>query len=222
MLTEMQAKTYYKIIGNNFGHFNYKIGLNSLSDNNEEFNQYPEYGPGGLYFCDIKHIFEYLDYGDKVCTVEVPEDAQVVQVGNTFKADKIIITNIYSETHIIQLLLERGADIHAGNDYALRWASKNGHIEIVRVLLGNGANVHAKDNYALKWASVQNHPDVVRLLLENGADVHADDNAALRWSSKVGHVDIVRILLEYGAANDSNAIKWASIFGHDEVVGLLI
>ena len=36
---------------------------------------------------------------------------------------------------------------------ALRWASRYGHAEIVRVLLEHGANVHADDDYALRWAS---------------------------------------------------------------------
>ena len=28
----------------------------------------------------------------------------------------------------------KGADVHANNDHALRWASQNGHLEIVKLL----------------------------------------------------------------------------------------
>ena len=33
-----------------------------------------------------------------------------------------------------KLYLKNGADIHAMNDYALRWASNNGHLEVVAYL----------------------------------------------------------------------------------------
>ena len=33
------------------------------------------------------------------------------------------------------LALKNGADIHTDNDYALRWASKNGHLEVVKYLV---------------------------------------------------------------------------------------
>lgn len=50
------------------------------------------------------------------------------------------------------MFLDRGADIHADNDLALIWASQNGHAETVRLLLNRGANVDANDNMALKLA----------------------------------------------------------------------
>ena len=179
----MQNTTYYKIIGNNFGKFNYKFGLNTLT---ETFNPSKECGPGGLYFCDIQHIFEFLEYGDKVCTIELPEDedAQVVQVENKYKADKIIIKtikNLYDE-NMFKYLLEKGANVHAGDDYALRWASERGHTNVVKLLLEHGADVHADNNGALRCASAMGHIDVVRLLLEYGANVHADDDYSLRWA----------------------------------------
>ena len=46
----------------------------------------------------------------------------------------------------VKLALERGADVHADNDGALRWASKNGHKDVVELLLKNGADIHAYDD----------------------------------------------------------------------------
>ena len=47
------------------------------------------------------------------------------------------------------LLLDRGADVAAYDNRALRWASENGHLEIVRLLLDRGADVAAVDGRTL-------------------------------------------------------------------------
>ena len=65
------------------------------------------------------------------------------------------------------MLLKAGADVHAGDDEALRWASRNGHVEMVKVLLKAGADVHAGDDYALCWASRNGHVEVVKVLEEH-------------------------------------------------------
>ena len=49
----------------------------------------------------------------------------------------------------VKLLLNDGADVHAGNDYAIRLSAKNGYYQVVKLLLENGANVHAQHDYAL-------------------------------------------------------------------------
>ena len=97
----------------------------------------------------------------------------------------------------VKLALERGADIHADEDYALQYASQNGHKDVVELLLKNGADVHVNDDFALLLASYYNHKDVVELLLKNGADVHADDDHALRSASNNGHKDVVELLKKY-------------------------
>ena len=99
----------------------------------------------------------------------------------------------------VKWLLNNGYDVHAENDYALHWASSNGHLEVVKELLDAGADVHAKDDWALQYASQRGHLEVVKVLLEAGADVHAEINLALRWASDEGHLEVVKLLLEAGA-----------------------
>jgi ankyrin repeat protein len=51
-------------------------------------------------------------------------------------------------TEIVQLLLEKGADVNAKNKYgrtALIYATERGYTEIVQLLLEKGADVNAKD-----------------------------------------------------------------------------
>jgi hypothetical protein len=125
---------------------------------------------------------------------------------------------------LIKDALDTGADVHAWNDWALRWASAKGHVEVVKVLLDAGANVHARDDEALQWASYNGHVEVVKVLLEAGADVNAEDDEALRWASENGHVEVVKVLLDAGAnvhAWDDRALRWASAKGHVEVIKLL-
>ena len=43
----------------------------------------------------------------------------------------------------MKLLLDYGADVHADNDLALRWATKDGHLDVVKLLLDSGADIHA-------------------------------------------------------------------------------
>lgn len=41
----------------------------------------------------------------------------------------------------LKLLIEAGANIHAENNQAIRWESKEGYLEIVKLLLDAGANL---------------------------------------------------------------------------------
>ena len=43
----------------------------------------------------------------------------------------------------VEVLLAHGADVHAGNDAALRFASQFGHAAVVEVLLAHGADEEA-------------------------------------------------------------------------------
>src|SRR5438045_5574434 len=128
---------YFKIIGNNNGNYPYRVGLNTLKHNGETFDTTEKCTPGGLYYCEAKYILEYLEYGDKLCRVTIPENAQGVKVDNKFKADRIIIEEILplSNVNTWIYLVEHGAEIHTGHDRALRWAARNGHLEVVKYLV---------------------------------------------------------------------------------------
>lgn len=56
--------------------------------------------------------------------------------------------------------------MHVYNDYPLRY----GHKDVVELLLNHGADVHACNDQALRWAAENGHTQTVSLLLEHGAD----------------------------------------------------
>jgi len=56
----------------------------------------------------------------------------------------------------------------------------------VSLLLDRGANIHAEDDEAIRNASRAGHPRMVSLLLNRGADPRAVDDHALRTAAEVG------------------------------------
>ncbi|KAJ7145199.1 hypothetical protein C8R43DRAFT_1197445 [Mycena crocata] len=131
----------------------------------------------------------------------------------------------YNHIRIVELLLKRGADIHAGDDDALQRAAGAGNLEVVNLLLEKGADIHAGDDAALQAATESSKLEVMQLLLEKGADIHARDDAVLRTAAHWGELDTVRFLLLNGAdihARDDAALQEAARWGKLEVMRLLL
>jgi len=41
-------------------------------------------------------------------------------------------------------LMEKGSNIHAENDYALRWACEGDHLKVAKFLVEKGVNFHVE------------------------------------------------------------------------------
>lgn len=60
--------------------------------------------------------------------------------------------SIKGKLNVLKYLVEHcNANIHTEDDYILRRAVYEGHLNIVEYLLENGANVHANDDEVIKW-----------------------------------------------------------------------
>jgi ankyrin repeat protein len=92
---------------------------------------------------------------------------------NNFDDEILWNPAFHGYTKTVKALLDPGADIHAGNDRALRSAAEYGHADTVRLLLERGADVHARKDEAMYLASLGNHRDTVAVLLLYGADPYA-------------------------------------------------
>ena len=146
----------------------------------------------------------------------------------------LYMTSLRGHANIVQLLLDKGADINAkGGDHgsALQAASSSGELDVVQLLLANGADVNGpggEDVNALQAAVIGGHPNVIQLLLDHGADVSAPSKKyvnALQAAAYEGRVDMVELLVENGAdisSHGRDALLTASDLGHLEIVELLL
>ena len=218
---------FYKITneGENHNDLQYKTGLNI---DILPWNPTGDCEPGGIYF-SREDILAFMEYGPWIRQVTIPEGVEVYEnprKPKKWKAHEVMLgERRRMDVSVIKGLLEEGADVHAQNDRALRWSSKNGHLEIVKLLIRHGAYIHAADDWAFIWASTRGHLEIVKLLIKHGADIHVHSNYALRRASENGQLETVKFLVERGAdihAENNHALVMANDNRHSETVKFLL
>ena len=55
-------------------------------------------------------------------------------------------------------------------DWAVIWASRNGHLDVVKFLVSVGSDIHAMDSEAIIYTSSNGHLDVVKFLCSKGVN----------------------------------------------------
>lgn len=136
---------------------------------------------------------------------------------------------------IVRLLLERGTDVNAHNEYGettLFYACKNGFEDLAGRLLDQGADIKVRGRYRniiLKYAL--EHEAVLKLLLDRGAETEPPDNYCSPPLVEAAHRNYavaVRVLLQRGAnvegrsPTNETGLHLASRSGHIEIVRLLL
>ena len=88
------------------------------------------------------------------------------------------------------------------DNYAIRYACRNGKIDIVKYLMENWSHlidITAEDNYAIRNACANGHINLIVYLMENWShliDISAVKNYAIRWACFRGHLLLVKYLME--------------------------
>ncbi|KAJ3012973.1 UNVERIFIED_CONTAM: hypothetical protein HDU68_000930 [Siphonaria sp. JEL0065] len=102
------------------------------------------------------------------------------------------------------------------NNYGIRYASLQGHVDVVKLLLSTKkVDPSADGQYALKRACVRGYEEIVQLLLKDDrVDPSVDDNYAFRAAAAHGHAGIVLALLKHpkvkpSAEDIKYALEWA-------------
>ncbi len=212
-------KYYFKITGNNLGNYPYRIGLNTLKHNDETFNTEMMCGPGGLYFTTAKNIFGFVYCGHELCIITLPKDAQVVQVINKIKSDKIIIEKkmLLWDGKTLDYLVSMGADANVDDSFVVRWACLHGYLFILQRLIEEmNATIH---KYALACAAYNGHLDIVRYLVSMGADINAEQERALHAAATCGHLNVVEYIFSIGVkVLYLDIIESAYEYGHMDIV----
>ena len=130
---------------------------------------------------------------------------------------------------ILRMLIERGANIHATNNYGdsvLCAAAQTGLTAAVQILLNEDVVWNEDRDTALEVASVEGHEDVVKLLLGSGIYDYAEGNycvTALEGASQKGHLVIVQLLLASKADLFGDLERLSKVFltPHLEVIQVL-
>lgn len=164
-------------------------------------------------------------------------NSQAIHNCDSFGGTALYWASLQSHFTIVQLLLEKGADVNAeggqlGN--SLQAASFLGHIDVMRLLLEKGADVNAKGGYygnPLQAAFIRHHIDVVQLLFEEGADVNIEGGYygnPLQAVCFNGNIDAIQLLFEKGADVNANngyygsSLQAASVKGYIDIIELLL
>lgn len=116
----------------------------------------------------------------------------------------------YQRTDVVNLLLEKGADVEfISGRYArtaMMEAAGAGNCVIIKQLAQKGADINAKDyesNTPLHFACIYGHIEAVRLLIDLGAKPDIQASGLGRTPMKIaetnGHTEIVQILKDAGA-----------------------
>jgi len=154
---------------------------------------------------DFKMVQDYNKWrankiilGKKYNLCDVSTFKYLKDQGSSFNNDFLLQYASKNKSHpeVIQFSILEGANIHTGNDYAVRLASKIGHLKVVQFLVSNGADIHADNDYAVRFASRNGHLDVVKFLISKGANIHSYNDSAARWASRNGHSEVVKLISE--------------------------
>ena len=94
--------------------------------------------------------------------------ANVEAKGGTH-GNALAAASIKGRMEVVQILLEKGADVEAESGLALRKASKKGREAVMRLLLEHKADdnlAFQHDSESLRGISIDDHEVVIQLLLE--------------------------------------------------------
>src|SRR4029078_3773837 len=122
----------------------------------------------------------------------------------------LMYAGVYSDTAMVKVLLEHGADVNAVNPNGATPLMRGaGEFEKVELLLAGGAKVDAKSKMGrtplIIAAATPGNVETVKLLLARGANVNDQDqfgDTCLTSAAKRGDAEMVKTLVEAGA-NDA-------------------
>ncbi len=157
----------------------------------------------------LSHINEALRIAATNDRVEVAQilidnGADVNEVGGTnddneYHTTPLIAACASGSIQIVQLLIIRGADIHAHNEKALIEAATNGYLPIVQLLLGNEVN-NIAERVAFDCAAFINDIEMMEFILDRNANIiHTWGNLALIRAVSSDQLETTRLLLQRGA-----------------------
>ena len=161
-------------------------------------------------------------------------DPSLLELRDEQEMTPLNLAALNGNTEVARMLIERGADILAGdadNSQPIHCAAIAGNVQIIDMLLRKGADINAPDNNgatALTFAAARTQTETVRYLLEKGADVHVRNGRGMTPIFFAQTPMVATLMLERGAdpnarASDSTtALHIAAARGRVELVRFLL
>jgi ankyrin repeat protein len=106
-------------------------------------------------------------------------------------------------------------------------AIRDGNVQLVKDLLNKGIDPSIVNNYAIKYASRYGYLEIVKILLsDHRVDPSASQNDAINFACRNGHLEVVKLLLinkkVYQSVNYNYLIVLASTYCHYQIVDILL
>lgn len=191
---------YIKIIGNNFGNFPYKLGINRLADYGETFNHRRECGPGGLFYCKLRYLPMWFGYGDTLCLVKPNDYANVVAVENKYKTDVLEIMEMMPLGEISTwefILKQKNGLTPNGIAACLTWAIRDLRYNLADFISKCDKLAGADLRGAMAEAADWGHLEIFKRLIDKGGRV-ADHEDYVETCVSEGRVDAIKFFVEKG------------------------
>jgi hypothetical protein len=87
-----------------------------------------------------------------------------------------------------------------------RWATVRNHIETVTMLLKRGANVHASNDFSIRNAAKLGLYEICEVLLQNDADPFANENEVVTHAVSQEDDRLLQLFLKYGGVDIKRAV----------------
>lgn len=117
-------------------------------------------------------------------------------------ADEVLAkASEYGQLHIVQYMLETRTrfskvDIKHCINYALLYASTNGHLDVVVYLMKNGGDPTEFYGDGIYNSALKGHFEIIKHFVESGIDVNVFNYSALRGAFKSDNLIMVEYLLK--------------------------
>jgi hypothetical protein len=121
----------------------------------------------------------------------------LITKGLIFDKNQALLTaSTFGKIRILKYLIKNGADIHANDDLAVRYAIENGHVETVKYLhsIEVGVNPFTTSVSGFIFACGNGHLKMVDYLMDKNVDLGNKWRDAIFKARENGHINIVKYI----------------------------
>ena len=121
----------------------YKLGLNTI----DKFINKDECKEGGFYLVDEIDVANYLDYGENIAQISLPDDTLIYLEENKIKVNKLILENILNKnTYFDNLDIQNQLKLIKKDGYLIKYITNPDKSVQVEAVKQNGYSIYHNVN----------------------------------------------------------------------------